>query len=98
LAVLGEYKNKDGVLKSRWEIVRPENDGKHYAPGLQKTSYYIKDGVETRGFAQALSLYDLNFVRDNWSKIREALDPVPGSSPAAAAQAAAPEAIAEEPF
>ena len=96
LQVLDEHKDKEGVLRSRWEIVRPENEetGKHFAEALQKTGYYMKNGELTRGYAQALTKYDLRYIRDNWSRIGEALDPPPGATPAPAK--AAP-ATAKEP-
>lgn len=97
LKVLGEYRNKEGQLKSKWEITQPWNDEKHFAPGIQKTSFYLKDGIETRGFAQALTSYDLNYIRDNWATIRAAMDPAPtGDAPAA--QATPPADIEEVPF
>lgn len=98
LKVLGEYRNKEGELKSKWEVTRQENDeGKHFSPGLQKTSYYKKEGVETRGFPQALSQYDLNWIRDNWASIRAAMDPPPAPE-AAPAQTTPPAEIEEVPF
>jgi len=98
LSVLSESKNKAGELKSRWEIIQPTNEAenKHFAPALQKTSFYTKDGELKRGYAQALTIYDLNYVRENWNKIIAAMTP----APAAAAPTAAPESdsIEEVPF
>ena len=99
LKVLKENKDKDGVLRSKWEIVRPENDeGKHFSPGLVKTGYYVKDGTLTRGFPQILTQYDLNYIRDNWAMIRAAMDPAPASEQAAPAQTEPPAHIEEVPF
>ena len=82
LIVLAEQKNKDGALKSRWEIIQPtdEEHGKHFAPALQKTSFYVKDGELKRGYAQALTVYDMNWVRDNWDKVMAGLNPAPVAS------------------
>ena len=95
IKVLKENFDKDKVLRSKWEIVRPENDeGKHFSPGLVKTGYYTKDGVLTRGFPQILTQYDLNYIRDNWAAIRAAMDP----APAAETPKAATDEIEEVPF
>ncbi len=97
LKVLKENKDKDGVLRSKWEIVRPENDeGKHFSPGLVKTGYYKKDGEIVRGFPQILTQYDLNYIRDNWAAIRAAMDPAPTASETPAATP--PADIEEVPF
>ncbi len=101
LQVLEEYKNKEGTLKHRWEITRVENDdGKHMDECLQKTSYYVKDGVAKRGYPQALNKYDMRWIRNNWSKISEALDPAPGESAPSSNTAKNPEQddIEETPF
>lgn len=82
LKVLQENFDKDKVLRSKWEVVRPENDeGKHFSPGLVKTGYYVKEGALTRGFPQILTSYDLNWIRDHWTEIRSAMDPAPASDP-----------------
>ena len=102
LAVLGEHHDKEGRLKSKWEITRPENEeGKHFSEGLQKTSFYMKDGELKRGYPQALTKYDLRWIKDNWAKIGEAIDPPPGAAVApkpAAAPPAESDSIEEVPF
>ena len=82
LTVLSEYKNQEGVLRHRWEIVQPTNEetGKHFAPALQKTGFYVKDGELRRGYAQGLTVYDLNYMQKNWDKIIAALTPAPKSA------------------
>lgn len=106
LTVLSEYHNKDGVLKHKWEITRLESDeGKHFSPGLQKTSFYMKNGEQKRGYPQPLTEYDMKFIRDNWDKIIAAMNPAPATTAASPAPtpAAAPMPPAaanddEEPF
>ncbi len=70
LKVLDEYKDKEGVLKNRREIVRLENsDGKHFDPMFQKTSFYMKDGVLTRGYAQGLNKHDFKWLGENQAEV-----------------------------
>ena len=74
LVVLQENKYKD-ELKSKWEIVRPEDGGgKHYAAGLAKTGYYKKDGSITRGYPQILTKYDLKWIDENRARIDAAIE------------------------
>ena len=102
LKVMSEYKNKEGVLKHRWEIVQPTNGDKHFAPTIQKTSYYLKDGVETRGYPQGLSKYDMNWLSEHWQEAMALLSPGPAkteaSKPASEAVAATMEEVEETPF
>jgi hypothetical protein len=75
LKVLDEYKDKEGVLKNRREIVRLENgEGKHFDPQFQKTSFYLnKDGVQTRGYAQGLNKHDFKWIDEHRKDIDAAL-------------------------
>ena len=73
LVVLYEHKYKD-ELKHKFEIIRPEDGaGKHYDAVLQKTSYYKKDGVLTRGCAKGFALRDLKWLDENRARVDEAL-------------------------
>src|SRR3990167_10617660 len=97
VATLDEYKNKEGVLRHRWEVTRPENEeGKHLAEGLQKTGYYMKDGELKRGYPQPLTKYEMNWIRNNWARIIEALDPPPGATSVKPSVTAGPETGGKE--
>jgi len=75
LVVLEDVMYKD-ELKAKWEIIRPEDgNGKHYAAGLAKTSYYKNktDGALTRGFPQILTKYDMDWIDKNRTRINEAI-------------------------
>ena len=100
LTVLSEYKNQEGVLRHRWEIIQPTNEetGKHFAPALQKTGFYQKDGELKRGYAQAFTIYDLNYVKNNWDNILAALTPAPKTAAPKAAEAPPSAEIDEVPF
>jgi hypothetical protein len=74
--VLAECKDKDGKLRAKWEITQVVSDEDRKLPaGLQKTSFYTKDGALTRGYPQAFNMYDLTWIAKNWSKIMAALSP-----------------------
>ncbi len=74
LKVLDEYRDKEGNLKSKREIVRLENsDGKHFDPCFQKTSFYVKDGSLVRGYAQGLNKYDFKWIDEHRTEINSDL-------------------------
>ena len=84
LKVIKEYRNKDGDLKYKWEITRLANGDKHFAPGLQKTSFYKKEGIEARGYAQSLTEYDLAWIAENAETIKWEMANVSGKQAPAA--------------
>ena len=77
LKVLGEFRTKEGVLKSQWRVVQRSNGTTAMRPELEKRSFYMKNGEETCGFCQGLNEYDLKWLKSNWVKVIEALFPAP---------------------
>lgn len=100
LKVMDEYTDKDGNLKNRREIVRLENgEGKHFDPCFQKTSFYLKDGVQTRGYPQSLNKYDFKWIDEHRKDIDAALaSDWKEEAPVAEASAAVDAEIDEVPF